>query len=102
MDHGEGDVEKVRLSALSDHLLGSPCIQIGRVEVSPVLGDLGAIPQVVTLSSGQTTLSAPVVDCSGVGAKEGVKTTVGRGVPSVTVAQMPFAFPFCKLYNFLA
>ena len=97
MDHGEGDVEKVWLRAFSDQLLCSLCIQICRVEVSAVLGNLGAIPQVVTSSSCQATLAAPVVHCSGVGAKEGVKTTIGRRVPGVTVTQMPFAFTYLHL-----
>ena len=93
MNHGERDIEKVGLHASSSYqFLCSPCIQISRVEVPAILGDLGAIPKVVTPSSGQATLSAPVVHCSRIGAKEGVETTVGRRVPGVTVTQVPLAF----------
>ena len=97
MNHGERDIEKVGLRAPSDQLLCPPGIQISRVKVPTILGNLGVISKVVSPSSGQTTFSAPVVDCSRIGTKEGVKTTIGRSVPSVTVAQMPLAFTYLHL-----
>ena len=69
-----------------------PSIQVRRVEVFPILGDLSPVPQVVTLPAGQPTLATPVVDSARVGTEEGVETTVGRGVTGVAVSKVPFAY----------
>ena len=58
------------LTIVNQRIQTIPSIQVCRVEVFPILGDLSPVPQVVTLPASQPTLATPVVDSARVGTKK--------------------------------